>query len=695
MARHILKPMTLALAFAGSTQLMAQDAPVQASFGLGQPSHIAQIPSGQLRDTLSRLPAPAKAKALRWLQDIDFPAADVAHMRVDPDGGVFYVDQADTDTIEPPAEAGSSPVAATDPGEVFYLHSRPGAANVVYLDFDGHTISGTAWNNYSGVASHPAKAFDLDGDPSTFNQEEMNRIADTWHRIAEDFAAYDIDVTTEEPASFGPRVGRLLFTTDIDSNGMQMPAYGAGGVAYVGVWGRSDYATYYSPALVYYNRLGSGYAPYMAAAGSHELGHNLSLSHDGTSTVGYYNGHGSGYSSWGPIMGSGYYSQVTQWSNGNYADANNTQDDVAILTGHLSLRDDDHGNDISAATLLEVDGNGSIAASNPQGDAHNVLSANKGVIETRSDVDVFVFSAGQGSVSLNVQPAWQAFYNNGRRGANLDIKLRLIDSSGNSLASSDPLDETQASVSANVLEGTYYLEVSGVGNASISYDDYGSQGMYFISGNVPVVTAPINRAPIALDDTLTLNQDDSAGVAVLSNDSDPDGDSLTIIAAGGAMHGGVNIVGDSIIYTPNAGFAGNDSFNYQVSDGELSAAATVTVQVQSAALVAPTGFTVALSSDGTTAQLTWQAVSGAESYEVERSSLHKNGSRYVGQTLLAAASHSLEDSAGSGTYSYRVRAIRSAEQGPWSEMIEGVVLIDAAGSGGSGGGGSKGGRGKK
>lgn len=693
MARYILKPMTLALAFAGSTQVMAQDVPAQASFGLGQPSNIAQIPNGQLRDTLDRLPAPAQAKALRWLQAIDFPAADVAHMRVDPEGGVFYVDQADTDLLEPPAEAGSTPVAATDPGEVFYLHSRPGAANVVYLDFDGHTISGTAWNNYTGVASYDAKAFDLDGDASTFNQDEMNRIAETWHRIAEDFAAYDIDVTTEEPANFGPRVGRLLFTADVDNNGFQMPSYGAGGVAYVGVFGMSNYASAYSPALVYYNRLGSGYAPYMAAAGSHELGHNLSLSHDGTSTVGYYNGHGSGYSSWGPVMGSGYYSQVTQWSNGNYPDANNTQDDVAILAGHLSLRDDDHGDHAMSATWLEVDGNGSVSVSNPQGDAHNALSANKGVIESRNDVDVFVFSAGQGSVSLNVQPAWQAFYNNSRRGANLDVKLRLLDSAGNTVASSDPLDETQASVSSSVVEGTYYLEVSGVGNASISYDDYGSQGMYFVSGNIPVATTPINRAPIAFDDALSMAQDGTASVAVLSNDNDPDGDALTIIAAGGAQHGDVNIAGDSIVYTPISGFSGSDSFSYQVSDGELSASATVSVQVQAAALNAPSGFAVTVSSDGTTAQLRWLAVAGADGYEVERSSLHKNGSRYVGQTLIAVSGNNVDDAAGKGTYSYRIRAVRGAELGPWSSSIDGIVLSDAAG-GGSGGGG-KGGRGKK
>jgi hypothetical protein len=54
------------------------------------------------------------------------------------------------------------------------------------------------------------------------------------HRIAEDYAPFDVDVTTEAPASFGPITGHVLITPDTDANGTQMPAYGAGGVAMAG-----------------------------------------------------------------------------------------------------------------------------------------------------------------------------------------------------------------------------------------------------------------------------------------------------------------------------------------------------------------------------------------------------------------------------------------------------------------------------
>ena len=93
--------------------------------------------------------------------------------------------------------------------------------------------------------------------------------------------------------------------------------------------GTYDYA-YYSPALVYYENLANGQPRYVAEAASHEAGHNLSLSHDATGSSSYYSGHGSGAVSWGPLMGTGYNRNVSQWSRGEHSDASNTQDDTGI-----------------------------------------------------------------------------------------------------------------------------------------------------------------------------------------------------------------------------------------------------------------------------------------------------------------------------------------------------------------------------
>ena len=277
-------------------------------------------------------------------------------------------------------------------------------------------------------------------------------------------------MTTEQPAAFGPETGHILITHNGDENGLTMPYASAGGVAYVGVWGLSSYG-YYSPALVYYNNLGSGWPPYVAEAAAHEMGHNLALSHDGTSTPGYYAGHGEGWVSWAPIMGVGYYTNVTQWSKGEYPDANNAQDDLVIIGEQLAYRPDDHGNDTSTASGLLIDAAGNVASSNPETDPDNLYADNKGVIETRSDLDYFVLTAGSGGLSLQVTPAWDAYYRDNHRGANLDVLATLYDAGGNVVDASDPLADTRAAVSATIAAGTYYLAVEGVGNPNTPYSD--------------------------------------------------------------------------------------------------------------------------------------------------------------------------------------------------------------------------------
>ncbi|SJM94461.1 cadherin-like domain-containing protein [Crenothrix polyspora] len=87
-----------------------------------------------------------------------------------------------------------------------------------------------------------------------------------------------------------------------------------------------------------------------------------------------------------------------------------------------------------------------------------------------------------------------------------------------------------------------------------------------------------NRSPVAINDSANVNQDATVSISVLNNDSDPDGNSLTISAVGVAAHGVVANNGTSITYTPTASYYGNDSFNYTVSDG-FNGTATANVAV--------------------------------------------------------------------------------------------------------------------
>jgi len=61
-------------------------------FGMGQPHSINDLPPGQLKSTLEGLSPKARGKALDWLQGFSFPAEDVAYLRVDSQGSVYYVE---------------------------------------------------------------------------------------------------------------------------------------------------------------------------------------------------------------------------------------------------------------------------------------------------------------------------------------------------------------------------------------------------------------------------------------------------------------------------------------------------------------------------------------------------------------------------------------------------------------------------
>ena len=93
---------------------------------------------------------------------------------------------------------------------------------------------------------------------------------------------------------------------------------------------------------------------------------------------------------------------------------------------------------------------------------------------------------------------------------------------------------------------------------------------------------PKQHAPVAQDDTVSVQVDSVDNtIAVLANDSDPDGDTLTITTVSAPAHGTAVNAGTSVSYTPTAGYLGGDSFTYTISDGHGgSATATVHITVE-------------------------------------------------------------------------------------------------------------------
>ncbi|MEO2266443.1 M12 family metallo-peptidase [Pseudoalteromonas sp. YIC-656] len=646
-----------------------------------------KLPDNRLKKSLNKLPAHVQTKVLSKLSTLNIPVIDTDYIEADASGELFYIEEGLTSSS---TELDIAVVAAALPEiDVFKLHSKPNAANTVYLDFDGGIVSGKAWG---GGKTYDTLPYDLDGDPSTFNETERSRIHLIWARMADDFSAFDINVTTEAPASFGPKVGWVLFTKDSDATDVALPSQGAGGVAYVNVWGGSNY-TYYQPAFVYYNRLAGGAATTMSEAGSHELGHNLGLSHDGTSTTSYYGGLGetNDLNSWAPIMGNSYSKNITQWSKGEYPDANQFQDDIAIMATKLGSSIDQEGNEQSPIALV-VDQAGQFSATNREADPSNVEAANKGTIE-QGDSDWFQFSAGTGAAQFTATPAWDAFTRTNRRGSNLDVGLRLYDAQGNLLATAEPQTDTNANIQIDLAAGIHLLEVYGTSGPYVS--DYASQGHYYLNGFVPPAapdtTAPdpnpmnFAAAPAAISDSAVTMQattaidDNGSTVSYLFNCNQSGNDCST------------GVWQSSTSFTAT-GLAPNTQYCFSVQAKDLANNTTLPSASLCATTLdkllppnAPSLLSTTNGQDGT-ASLSWADNSDNEnSFDIQREKQHKNGQWRATQIIAqtAADTTGYVDASDSGTFRYRVRATNNAGASTWSNWSS--VTVTTSGSGGGGG----------
>ena len=101
------------------------------------------------------------------------------------------------------------------------------------------------------------------------------------------------------------------------------------------------------------------------------------------------------------------------------------------------------------------------------------------------------------------------------------------------------------------------------------------------SAFVTVVGAPPpNRPPVAVDDAASTAAGAAVTIDVLANDSDPDGDALSVTAVTAPAGGTATVSGNAVVYVPAAGFSGTDRFSYTIDDGRGgTASALVTVVV--------------------------------------------------------------------------------------------------------------------
>lgn len=101
-----------------------------------------------------------------------------------------------------------------------------------------------------------------------------------------------------------------------------------------------------------------------------------------------------------------------------------------------------------------------------------------------------------------------------------------------------------------------------------------------VSQTVTITVSAINDAPVANADEVYTNQGTSAQFVPLANDVDPEGDALTVTITRAPGNGTATVNADgSIQYTPDTGFTGFTSLDYQITDGGASATSTMSIGV--------------------------------------------------------------------------------------------------------------------
>jgi len=420
---------------------------------------------------------------------------------ITPDGQVFYVCpeaplelQNQSRALRRELARGGIPL-----DDFLNLESMPGAQKTVYLDFTGHQSVNNGWGHNVNFP-----AWDRNGNPGVFTDAEKQEIIDHWLEVTEDFAPFQINVTTKDPGlaaltksgggdtSYGIRVVMTQVTSGFGA--------GTGGIALLGTFDNSDD----TPCFVFNKGVTAG-----PMSASHEAGHTLALQHDGLNGSTYHPGSSGGEPSWGPIMGAPFGRTLVQWSNGDYPGATQSiQQDITIITNSIngvSFVEDDHPDTLFGGTPIT---------------SGDVIP---GLITSIGDIDSFGFNAFGGDVTIEVRPSAQA--------PNLDAKYNLYRGSPPMLIEQfSPPDTINAIKTYSKLEpGSYTVAVEGgyqeQTNGPVS--NYGSTGAYTISltqtvlflelsftSSPPTIIAPGVATPISV--FVQENGDTLVGVPMLN-----------------------------------------------------------------------------------------------------------------------------------------------------------------------------------
>ena len=278
--------------------------------------------------------------------------------------------------------------------------------------------------------------------------------------------------------------------------------------------------------------------------------------------------------------------------NDTYTANRNTTLTVNTTTGVLA-NDTDADNDTLTAAIATHPTHGTLTL-NPNGSFTYVPNA--GFLGT----DSFTYRASDGA--LQSSPATVSITVQGTNSApaavndtyRVAVNGELVISAASGVLTNDTDPESDALVAVIATQpshGTLTFNANGSFTYTPNNDFRGTDSFTYTASDgakassAATVTIHVNTLPEVEDDSYQSNEDTelviNAAAGVLNNDSDADGDTLSVTLASGPSHGTLELDADgSFTYTPAANFSGTDTFTYKVSDGlETSAEATVTITV--------------------------------------------------------------------------------------------------------------------